>query len=182
MAHPLVMLAIGLVFGGGLGFTVAATNGVTLDGHDHGDHDRDTHTRAAPAGVAAIGTDGTASAATPHTHASKGAIALSSGQGAPVLHARLAPDPVSGWNLHVATERFRFAPEAVGSAHVPGEGHGHVMVDGVKVARLYGPWMHLPALAPDAVVEVSLHANDHRDLALDGVALRVRARRGEPTP
>jgi len=32
------LLAVGLVFGGGIGFTIAAANGITLDGHDHAAH------------------------------------------------------------------------------------------------------------------------------------------------
>ena len=39
MDRSLALLGIGLVFGGGIGFLVAATNGVTLDGHEH-DHGR----------------------------------------------------------------------------------------------------------------------------------------------
>ena len=37
MARSLALFAIGLVFGGGAGFVLAAANGVTFDGHDHGD-------------------------------------------------------------------------------------------------------------------------------------------------
>ena len=35
MERSLALFAIGLVFGGGIGFVVAASNGVALDGHDH---------------------------------------------------------------------------------------------------------------------------------------------------
>ena len=37
MDRSLALFAIGLVFGGGIGFAIAASNGVTFDGHDHGD-------------------------------------------------------------------------------------------------------------------------------------------------
>ena len=37
MARSLALFAIGLVFGGGAGFVLAAANGVTFDGHDHAD-------------------------------------------------------------------------------------------------------------------------------------------------
>lgn len=36
MDRSIAMLIIGLIFGGGLGFVVAAANGITLNGHDHG--------------------------------------------------------------------------------------------------------------------------------------------------
>ncbi len=40
MDRSIAMLLIGLIFGGGLGFVVAAANGITLNGHDHS-HDHD---------------------------------------------------------------------------------------------------------------------------------------------
>lgn len=41
MDRSIAMLLIGLIFGGGLGFVVAAANGITLNGHDHS-HDHGT--------------------------------------------------------------------------------------------------------------------------------------------
>ncbi len=35
MQKPLALLIIGLFFGTGFGFLIAASNGITLDGHDH---------------------------------------------------------------------------------------------------------------------------------------------------
>lgn len=47
MDRSIAMLLIGLVFGFGLGFVVAAANGITLDGHDHsadhGGHEEHGH-------------------------------------------------------------------------------------------------------------------------------------------
>ena len=37
MDRTIAMLCIGLIFGGGIGFTIAAGNGITFDGHDHAD-------------------------------------------------------------------------------------------------------------------------------------------------
>lgn len=43
MDRSIAMLLIGLIFGFGLGFVVAAANGITLGGHDHGsDHGSET--------------------------------------------------------------------------------------------------------------------------------------------
>ena len=183
MAHPLAMLAIGLVLGGGVGFTLAAANGVTLDGHDHATHGLATHearaVRTTPAASIgpAVSPMPRGSSVHARDHAEQATLELAPGTDAPTLRAWLTPDPVSGWNLRLATRNFRFAPERAGNDHEDGEGHAHVYVDGAKVARLYGAWLHLPALAPDAVVEVSLNANDHRPLAVAGRPLRVRAER-----
>jgi hypothetical protein len=157
--RSLAMLAIGLAFGGGIGFVVAAVYGVTLDGHDHAGHG---------GAAAAQGGD-------EHEHGEPIPVPL--GPATPTLAATLTPDPLSGWNLHVETSHFRFTPENAGAPHVPGEGHAHVYVDGDKIARLYGSWMHIPALPPGATVEVKLNANDHRPLAVHGhlLAATVRA-------
>ena len=64
---------------------------------------------------------------------------------------------------------FAFAPEHASRDHVPGEGHAHVYVNGVKLGRFYGPWLHLDNLPPGEVtVEVTLNANDHRPLSVAG--------------
>ena len=80
-------------------------------------------------------------------------------------------DSVSGYNLRIATQGFRFAPENAGAAHVPGEGHAHLYVNGVKT-RVYSEWFHLDGLAPGThEVRVTLNANDHSSYAAGGVML-----------
>ena len=80
-------------------------------------------------------------------------------------------DTVSGYNLRIVTEGFRFAPESAGGAHVPGEGHAHLYVNGVKT-RVYSEWFHLDGLAPGThEVRVTLNANDHSPYATGGVML-----------
>jgi hypothetical protein len=45
-------------------------------------------------------------------------------------------------------------------------------VNGVKIGRYYGPWVHLDGLPAGTVaIEVTLTANDHRPLAVNGVPL-----------
>jgi len=156
--RSIALLVIGLIFGGGIGFVIAAGNGITLDGHDHsqnlaghaGDH----------AAAHANGDDS-------YTMLHDQFVSIPSESDLPRLNIELTPDPVSGWNLHVIVQDFRFSPQNAGGPHIPGEGHAHVYVNGQKIARLYGPWLHLDAL-PDgpATIRVSLHANDHRALAV----------------
>lgn len=158
MNRILAIFAIGLGLGGGFGFLAAASNNVTLDGHDHGAH-----------GHSAAHGD-------MHGHDHDAMVDLPV-DGAPSLSIKLLPDPVSGWNLHVQTESFRFAPEHAGAPHVPSEGHAHVYVDGTKIARLYGNWMHLAELPEAATVAVTLNSNDHKTLSIAGKALRATATR-----
>ena len=153
----LALFAIGLVFGGGMGFLVAASNGITLDGHDH-----DT---AHGAGHE-MGADG---------HGDHDAPLELAADVAPNIEIMVMPDPVSGFNLHVITDGFAFAPRAAGMGHVDGEGHAHVYVNGTKISRLYGEWMHIAALPSGEVeVEVTLNANDHRTLILQGQPISAR--------
>ncbi len=166
MDRTLTLFAIGLVFGGGVGFTLAASNGVTLDGHDHGLSDGHAAMTTASAGHAAGGGD--------HARMHSQPIMLAAAE-APDLTFSVTPDPISGHNLQVVTQGFTFAPQHASGAHVAGEGHAHIYVNGAKLARLYGPWLHLPALPKGEVtVEVTLTANDHRPLMVDGEAITAR--------
>jgi len=151
MARALALFAIGLVFGGGIGFVVAAGNGITLDGHDHADP---SHHGAGD-------------------HGAHGLVDRPA-DGAPTVAMTVTPDTVSGYNISLHTTNFRFAPEQAGAADAPGEGHAHLYVNGAKVARLYGPWTHLPSL-PDGRVhlEVTLNANDHRTLSVGGLPIHA---------
>lgn len=96
-------------------------------------------------------------------------VAIAEGPNAPSVNMTLSQDTVGGWNLHVKTKNFRFAPEHASGKHVPGEGHAHIYVNGKKIARLYGPWFHIPKLPTNgAAVRVTLNANDHRDYVVGG--------------
>lgn len=159
MDRSLALFAIGLVFGGGIGFAIAASNGVTFDGHDHGD-------------PAAHGGMDHGSADHARMHGQPIDIAASD---APNLAVRVKPDPMSGHNLYVETDGFAFAPQNASGDNQPGEGHAHVYVNGTKIGRLYGPWLHLPNLPKGEVtVEVTLNANDHRPLAVNGAPITAR--------
>lgn len=151
MNRSLSLFVIGLVFGGGIGFTIAAGNGVTFDGHDHGTH---------LAGMDHGNMDHSAMHDTP--------VDVPAAD-APGLSVMITPDPMAGYNLHVMTENFTFSPERASLANVTGEGHAHVYINGEKLGRLYNPWMHLAGLPKGEVeVMVTLNTNDHRPLAVNG--------------
>lgn len=170
MNRSLAILAIGLFFGGGIGFVTAASQGVTLDGHDHSNHDGVSGSAQHDASGAVHATSHEA-----HQHLHARPLALPLGPGAPTVRISLHADPVSGWNLHVVTTDFRFAPENASSEHVAGEGHAHVYVDGTKVARLYGPWLHIADLPNgQSEVKVTLNTNDHRPITIGGKPLAAR--------
>lgn len=121
--------------------------------------------------------DGKAMGHSAHSHAGHDHSKLVSfplGTDAPTLDFELAKDSASGWNLHITTTNFRFAPENVNASNRIGEGHAHIYVNGNKLARVYGPWYHIGALPRgEVVLQVTLNANDHRTLAVGEAALSV---------
>lgn len=160
MKKPLALFGIGLFFGAGIGFLVAAANEVTLSGHDHGDP-------AHHGEHAAMVTHG--------GHGAHHALLDISGEG-PVPSVSLAAHPDTGdaVNLEIITENFTFAPEAVNGPHVPGQGHAHVYLNGQKVARAYGAWFHLSGLPETgAEIRVTLNANSHEPLARNGAPIEA---------
>ena len=105
-----------------------------------------------------------------HDHHSHGTTTeLAEGVPVPTIAIEVTEDPVEGWNLRVRSTDFRIVPENVSTAHVAGEGHMHLYIDGKKVSRLYGEWHHIGPLAPgEHEVRVELSSNDHSALAVGG--------------
>lgn len=102
-----------------------------------------------------------------HVHGTP--LTVPPGPKAPALAITVKKDPVGGWNLYLRVTNFRFAPERANTPHPAGEGHGHLYVNGKKIARLYGPWFHIGSLPPGrAVIRVTLNANDHRGIMVGG--------------
>ena len=97
------------------------------------------------------------------------------------------PDSVSGFNVQIVPTGFTFAPEKVNTTHVPGEGHAHLYVDGVKLRRVYGPWAHVDGLSSGMhEISVTLNANTHEEYAVDGqpitAAVTVHVEGSKPPP
>lgn len=86
----------------------------------------------------------------------------------PTVSITATPDAKAGINLRVETTGIAFAPEHASTEHVPGEGHGHVYVDGEKYGRVYGEWMYLDVEPGEHEIRVDLNANDHSPLLVDG--------------
>ncbi len=95
---------------------------------------------------------------------------------APDVSIIVTQDVVSGWNVQVKTTNFKFAPEHASGKHIPGEGHGHLYINDIKISRLYGPWFHISKLpTPKSHIKVTLNANDHRAIMVDGKVVAATA-------
>ena len=158
MPKQFMMLIIGLFFGTGGGFLLAAANDVTLSGHDHSMHNPSTHEMHADGGG--------------HDHSK---LMETNVQSSISLDVR--PDGPNAWNLHLMVENFTFAPERVNGDHIDGEGHAHIYVDGSKIARTYSPWFHLVGMPDDAKeIRVTLNANSHETLSFGGEPIEASIR------
>jgi hypothetical protein len=102
-----------------------------------------------------------------HSHSSTFEV---SEEEAPSVAVEVTQDAKSGWNVHIITSDFVFTPEAASTpTNVIGEGHAHLYVDGVKIARVYGDWFHYPEnFEGEKEFRVTLNANDHSDYAVNG--------------
>ena len=99
-----------------------------------------------------------------------------SGPGAPTIALMVHPDPASGYNLHAMIENFSIRADHASAAHVPGEGHLHLSVDGISADRVYGAWHYLPELGEGThKVKISLATNDHRPYVNDGTSIAAEA-------
>jgi hypothetical protein len=92
----------------------------------------------------------------------------------PVVALTVTPTSAGGYYIQLTVENFDFAPEAVDGAHVPGQGHAHLYVNGEKITRLYGTEYYLDAVpSGDVEIRVTLNSNDHRTYAHHGAIIQA---------
>jgi len=95
--------------------------------------------------------------------------------GAPQVAITVEQDPMDGWNVTLSTSNFTFTPQMVNGENVDNTGHAHLYVDGVKIARLYGPNFHIPFLpVGEHEISVNLSSNDHSYYVIDGNRIAAR--------
>jgi len=70
---------------------------------------------------------------------------------------------IDGQTLRVTTENFTMVRTEDMADHVPGEGHAHLYLNGLKLARLYDSAFEIGDLpSGDYTLRVSLNTHDHR--------------------
>jgi len=104
-----------------------------------------------------------------------GICQVGEGEPAPAITLRTEPDG-DGWRILIDTDEFTFSKERIDLFHVPGEGHGHLYVGGLKMGRLYTSEARIGALPPGRhIVRVTLNTNDHRAYVVDDIPVTATA-------
>jgi hypothetical protein len=142
-----------------------ATIGLNQSSIAHPGHDHDLNVRAAVKPVAAPAA--TTASPAPHHHAST--VAVPAGQAVPEIKLVVLPDAIAGWNMEIQLTNFTFNPAQMNQSSTTTEGHGHLLLNDRKVARIYGTWNHIPKLPQGKnVLKVGLMTNKHEPLTHNG--------------
>ena len=87
------------------------------------------------------------------------------GKPVPKMALYLVRDSKSGLNLHIELRDFQIGPPELALDDSTVGGHAHLYVNGKKVQRIYGRYLHLPEelFRPGVnLIMVSLNTHDHR--------------------
>ncbi len=100
------------------------------------------------------------------------------GEGEPAPSIALeATKSETGWTVSVTSEDFEFTPNLVDGPHVPGTGHGHIYLNGLKLGRLYSTETTIGDLpAGQHEIRVTLSTNDHRAYVVGEVPVTASIR------
>lgn len=97
------------------------------------------------------------------------------GEPAPAVSLNVSPDG-EGWQIDIDAKDFIFSEDLMGLYHVPGMGHAHIYVGGMKLGRLFAPTATIGALPSGThEVRVTLNTNDHRAYVVDDVPVVATA-------
>lgn len=108
-------------------------------------------------------------------------------EGAPSVSVAVRPDSEDGWNVRLSVRNFKFTPDSVGGAALLGRGHARLFLDGHPLARLYGPWFHLPASLVRGAgggkeLTARLYADDHTAWAVNSAPVQATTPLSPATP
>jgi len=97
---------------------------------------------------------------------SHGTVAITADFRVPELSAELFVDAMDGYNLQLELAHYKIIPpikKLMNSAPKPQlEGHAHLYINGVKIQRVYGHNLHLPAkLFKNGINTITISLNDH---------------------
>ena len=100
------------------------------------------------------------------TEMDHGTIEVPSNTASPKIGLGLFKDEMSGYNLQITVKAFVITPPIVSQMSEPSsliaQGHAHLFINGVKIQRVYGEYVHLPsALFDEGINTITVSLNDH---------------------
>ena len=95
----------------------------------------------------------------------------------PVLSMNVAPKSDNvGWQVTANVSNFKFDRENVDGAHIPGAGHGHIYVNGLKLGRVYEETIDIGQLPKGThTVRLTLNTNNHQMYMVGGKPVTATA-------
>lgn len=96
-------------------------------------------------------------------------LKISANSPIPKIEIIAEKDPVKGWNLHLITTNFKFAPELISQESSPNQGHAHLYINGEKITRIYSNWYYILDLPKgNNEIKITLNTNQHENLVYEG--------------
>jgi len=97
---------------------------------------------------------------------SHGTVEIFEGFRVPELGAELFVDAMDGYNLQLELVHYNIIPPIkklmTSAPNTQLEGHAHLYINGVKILRVYGHNLHLPAkLFKNGINTITISLNDH---------------------
>lgn len=87
---------------------------------------------------------------------------IPSGKTIPSLSLALSEDNMSGYNLELHTQDYRFVIPHRTKGNEVLEGHAHLYINGKKIQRVYGHYVHIPSsYLVKGVNQITVSLNDH---------------------
>lgn len=95
-----------------------------------------------------------------------GTIEVLAGVRVPEMGVALFVDVMDGYNLQLEVRHFEIIPPIkklmASASNAQLEGHAHLYVNGVKIQRVYGHYLHLPGkLFRSGINTITISLNDH---------------------
>lgn len=95
-------------------------------------------------------------------HSRHAVLAPEIGEVAPSLEMKVMQGDNSSWKVELITMNFIFDPDQETPVHIPGHGHGHLYINGVKIQRMYSETATIGSLPPGKYeILVVLNTNVH---------------------
>jgi len=105
-----------------------------------------------------------------------GICLIGDGEPAPSIALSVSRGGDDAWRVELTSDEFEFRQDLLNGPHVPGTGHGHLYVGGLKLQRLFSNVVETGALPPgEHIFRVTLNTNDHRAYVVEETPVTATA-------